>query len=38
VAAFIDLAIVGIAANALDFVLHDRKQVAEDVTPQLLFL
>lgn len=38
VAALIDLAIVGIAANALKALLHGRIWSAEDITPLLLFL
>jgi uncharacterized RDD family membrane protein YckC/phage FluMu protein Com len=37
-AALIDLIIVGVAADALQVLLHNRTVVAEDVTPLLLFL
>jgi uncharacterized RDD family membrane protein YckC len=37
-AALIDLAIVGIAANALEFLLRTKAWFAEDATPLLLFL
>jgi uncharacterized RDD family membrane protein YckC len=38
VAALIDLALIGIAANILEFLLQGRNRVAESVIPVLLFL